>query len=228
MKGPSRIFPDATTDAAKDSAGNQDDLEMNEQEIPDAAYFSFKNVWATGESLIIMGPSGCGKSSLLDVLAQRRTLGKWGGDIRVNGAPCTKARFVELTGYVPHEDIEIPELTVRETLQFAAALRLSPKLPKEQVERKKETLPKPMVGHDSEKENVPVANPNFSAELLFDHAEEMENAYMESELIKENEKKIENIHRQLGSVNLYLSDYPEEKKFSDIVKSNLQMWQRRP
>ena len=77
-----------------------------------------------GETLAIMGPSGAGKSTLLDVLAFRKTTGKWTQDVRLNGALLQKRTFVKESGYVTSDDLLPPELTVREMLRFAAALRL--------------------------------------------------------------------------------------------------------
>ncbi|KAI9007677.1 hypothetical protein DFJ74DRAFT_711926 [Hyaloraphidium curvatum] len=77
-----------------------------------------------GETLAIMGPSGAGKSTLLDILAFRKTTGKWTQDIRLNGALLTKRTFVKESGYVTSDDLLTPELTCKEMLRFGAALRL--------------------------------------------------------------------------------------------------------
>ncbi|KAI9005695.1 hypothetical protein DFJ74DRAFT_646773 [Hyaloraphidium curvatum] len=77
-----------------------------------------------GETLAIMGPSGAGKSTLLDVLAFRKTTGKWTQDIRLNGALLSKRTFVKESGYVTSDDLLTPELTCKEMLRFGAALRL--------------------------------------------------------------------------------------------------------
>jgi ABC-type multidrug transport system ATPase subunit len=71
-----------------------------------------------------MGPSGAGKSTLLDVLAFRKTTGKWTQDVRLNGALLEKRTFVKESGYITSDDLLPPELTVTEMLKFAAALRL--------------------------------------------------------------------------------------------------------
>ncbi|KAI9009271.1 P-loop containing nucleoside triphosphate hydrolase protein [Hyaloraphidium curvatum] len=71
-----------------------------------------------------MGPSGAGKSTLLDILAFRKTTGKWTQDIRLNGALLSKRTFVKESGYVTSDDLLTPELTCREMLKFGAALRL--------------------------------------------------------------------------------------------------------
>ena len=71
-----------------------------------------------------MGPSGAGKSTLLDILAFRKTTGKWTTDIRLNGALLSKQTFVEESGYVTSDDLLTPELTCREMLRFGAKLRL--------------------------------------------------------------------------------------------------------
>ena len=73
----------------------------------------------------LMGSSGAGKTTLLDVLARRKTMGVITGSVTVNGVP-QDATFKRMTGYVEQIDVLHPRLTVRETLQFSAALRLPP------------------------------------------------------------------------------------------------------
>ncbi|KAJ3098867.1 hypothetical protein HDU97_003680 [Phlyctochytrium planicorne] len=78
---------------------------------------------APGTSVAILGASGSGKTTLVDILAQRKTVGTISGDVLVNGAKVDKAIGRRL-GYVPAETTHIPTQTVRETLMFAARLRM--------------------------------------------------------------------------------------------------------
>ncbi|NXY34008.1 ABCG2 protein, partial [Pomatorhinus ruficollis] len=78
----------------------------------------------------ILGPTGSGKSSLLDILAARKDPHGLSGDILINGAP-QPANFKCTSGYVVQDDVVMGTLTVRENLNFSAALRL-PKSVKEQ------------------------------------------------------------------------------------------------
>ncbi|XP_003414134.1 broad substrate specificity ATP-binding cassette transporter ABCG2 isoform X1 [Loxodonta africana] len=71
----------------------------------------------------ILGPTGGGKSSLLDVLAERKDPHGLSGDVLINGAP-RPANFKCNSGYVVQDDVVMGTLTVRENLQFSAALRL--------------------------------------------------------------------------------------------------------
>lgn len=71
----------------------------------------------------ILGPTGGGKSSLLDVLAARKDPRGLSGDVLINGAP-QPANFKCTSGYVVQDDVVMGTLTVRENLQFSAALRL--------------------------------------------------------------------------------------------------------
>jgi ABC-type multidrug transport system ATPase subunit len=68
----------------------------------------------------LMGASGAGKSTLLDVLAQRKSTGTTAGDITYNGT----TEMVPFA-YVMQDDVHIGTLTVRESVYFAAELRLS-------------------------------------------------------------------------------------------------------
>ncbi|KAM6177484.1 broad substrate specificity ATP-binding cassette transporter ABCG2-like [Erethizon dorsatum] len=71
----------------------------------------------------IMGPAGAGKSVLLDVLAARKDPHGLSGDVLINGAP-HPADFKCHSGYVAQDHVMMSTLTVRENLQFSAALRL--------------------------------------------------------------------------------------------------------
>ena len=77
-----------------------------------------------GTLTALMGESGAGKTTLLNVLAQRIDFGTITGDMLVNGKPLDSS-FSRRTGYVQQQDIHAEELTVRESLQFAARLRRS-------------------------------------------------------------------------------------------------------
>ncbi|KAI9492910.1 P-loop containing nucleoside triphosphate hydrolase protein [Zychaea mexicana] len=81
-----------------------------------------------GELLAVMGPSGAGKSSLLDILARKHKRGVASGSIMVNGVVPTRRRFKQLSGFVDQDDTLMGTLTVRETLMYAASLRLPRKM----------------------------------------------------------------------------------------------------
>ncbi|CAL5430385.1 unnamed protein product [Camellia sinensis] len=67
-----------------------------------------------GEVLALMGPSGCGKTTLLSLLGGR-------------------VRGIE---FVTQDDVLFPHLTVRETLTYAALLRLPKTLTKQEKEKR--------------------------------------------------------------------------------------------
>lgn len=76
---------------------------------------------------VIMGPSGSGKSSLLNLMVRRlrRTDYRPAGRMLFNGSVATESVIRSMCSYVPQDDDGIlPSLTVRETLRFAARLRL--------------------------------------------------------------------------------------------------------
>jgi len=75
-----------------------------------------------GTLTALMGESGAGKTTLLNTLAQRIDMGTITGSMLVDGKPLDTS-FNRSTGYVQQQDLHIAELTVRESLQFAARLR---------------------------------------------------------------------------------------------------------
>ncbi|CAM0879339.1 unnamed protein product [Alopecurus aequalis] len=72
----------------------------------------------------LMGITGAGKTTLLDVLAGRKTGGYTEGTIRIAGYPKNQGTFSRISGYCEQSDIHSPNLTVYESLQFSAWLRL--------------------------------------------------------------------------------------------------------
>ncbi|CAD6336343.1 unnamed protein product [Miscanthus lutarioriparius] len=83
-----------------------------------------------GEILALMGPSGSGKTTLLKILGGRLG-GGIKGQITYNNTPysaCLKRRI----GFVTQDDVLFPQLTVEETLVFAAFLRLPACMSKQQ------------------------------------------------------------------------------------------------
>ncbi|XP_073001536.1 ABC transporter G family member 26 [Typha latifolia] len=83
-----------------------------------------------GEILALMGPSGSGKTTLLKTLG-----GRLGGDIKghisYNDTPYSPS-LKRRIGFVTQDDVLFPQLTVEETLVFAALLRLPTNMSKQQ------------------------------------------------------------------------------------------------
>uniref|UniRef100_A0A8C2LJ89 ATP binding cassette subfamily G member 3 n=1 Tax=Cricetulus griseus TaxID=10029 RepID=A0A8C2LJ89_CRIGR len=71
----------------------------------------------------IMGPQDGSRSLLLDVLAARKDPRGLTGDILINGKP-RPANFKCTSGYVPQNDMVMHTVSVRENVEFSAALRL--------------------------------------------------------------------------------------------------------
>jgi ABC-type multidrug transport system ATPase subunit len=95
---------------------------------------------------VIMGPSGCGKTSLLQSLAQRLNGDLFSvyrpcGSITLNGAIPSTSVIESVTSFVTQDDDALlPLLTVRETLRFAAGLRLPPFMSKREKYRRAEDV----------------------------------------------------------------------------------------
>ncbi|XP_008776585.4 ABC transporter G family member 45-like isoform X2 [Phoenix dactylifera] len=72
----------------------------------------------------LMGITGAGKTTLLDVLAGRKTGGFIEGNIKISGYPKKQETFARISGYCEQTDIHSPFVTVYESLQYSAWLRL--------------------------------------------------------------------------------------------------------
>ena len=88
----------------------------------------------SGSLTAIMGSSGSGKTSVLNTLSKRVAAGRLrtAGDITYNGS--SQLSSIR-SAYVMQQDVLLPTLTVRETLHYAAELRLPP--PTTAAERQK-------------------------------------------------------------------------------------------
>ena len=99
-----------------------------------------------GELNIILGPSGSGKSSLLNTMARRLrsslfTRYRTSGTMLFNGVQPTDKEVRSLCSYVTQDDSALlPYLTVRETLRFAAGLRLPKWMSKEEKAKRAEDV----------------------------------------------------------------------------------------
>ena len=93
-----------------------------------------------GKLLAVMGSSGAGKSTLLDVLAGRIDSSSFSGELLANKKTVDAKEFRKLTGYVMQSDALFPLMTVRETLRYAAYLRVPNKTTEERNAIADETL----------------------------------------------------------------------------------------
>ncbi|KAK6131623.1 hypothetical protein DH2020_034637 [Rehmannia glutinosa] len=88
-----------------------------------------------GEVLALMGPSGSGKTTLLSLLGGRLRETTHGGSITYNDLPYSKYLKSRI-GFVTQDDVQFPHLTVRETLTYAARLRLPRTLTNEEKDQR--------------------------------------------------------------------------------------------
>ncbi|XP_041497961.1 ATP-binding cassette sub-family G member 3-like [Microtus oregoni] len=83
----------------------------------------------------IMGPQDGSRSLLLDVLAARTDPRGLLGDILINGKP-RPANFTCISGYVPQNDVPMFTVTVRDNIEFSAALRLPMTMTRDEKRRR--------------------------------------------------------------------------------------------
>ena len=88
-----------------------------------------------GEVLALMGPSGSGKTTLLNLLGGRLVQSSGDGSITYNDQPYSKYLKSKI-GFVTQDDVLFPHLTVKETLTYAARLRLPDTFTKDQKEKR--------------------------------------------------------------------------------------------
>ncbi len=100
----------------------------------------------TGGFWAIMGSSGGGKTTLLSTLSLRLdpNFMDISGDIRLNGREFSKRTLKSMSAYVMQDDLLHAELTVKETLSYAAQLRMPEGLTKVQRQAREEEVLKLM------------------------------------------------------------------------------------
>lgn len=82
-----------------------------------------------GEMVAILGASGAGKTSLLSVLSARLDKSSdIAGEVLFQGQQRNPTTWKRLTGFVEQDDLMFSALTVQETLQYSADLRLPKRL----------------------------------------------------------------------------------------------------
>ncbi|KAG9091361.1 hypothetical protein FS749_016600 [Ceratobasidium sp. UAMH 11750] len=87
-------------------------------------------VFPSGKVTAILRPSGAGKSTFLQLLASRRLNPGFGaefstqGEVLFNGQPVDRPSRSQVAFVEQEDDYHLPTLTVRETLRYAAILRL--------------------------------------------------------------------------------------------------------
>ncbi|KAL1843220.1 hypothetical protein VTJ49DRAFT_2551 [Mycothermus thermophilus] len=75
-----------------------------------------------GALTAIMGGSGAGKTTFVNVLMGKAECTH--GEIQINGVPDKLKRYKKLVGYVPQDDIVLPDMTVYENIHHSARIRL--------------------------------------------------------------------------------------------------------
>ena len=81
----------------------------------------------------VMGASGAGKSTFVNVLMGKQA--HTSGTTKINGIAGDIKKYKKIIGYVPQDDIVLPELTVRENILHSARVRLPSTWPDAQINR---------------------------------------------------------------------------------------------
>ncbi|KAJ3015720.1 UNVERIFIED_CONTAM: hypothetical protein HDU68_012591 [Siphonaria sp. JEL0065] len=92
----------------------------------------------SGRMTAIMGPSGAGKTTFMNVLMGK--VSRTDGSLRINNIVAEMQTYRKIIGYVPQEDVMIPELTVKENLLYSARIRLPSSWTNKEVEEHIDSL----------------------------------------------------------------------------------------
>ncbi|KAL6064490.1 ABC2 type transporter superfamily protein, variant 2 [Balamuthia mandrillaris] len=76
-----------------------------------------------GEMTLVLGSPDCGKDLLFKILANRVHKGKVQGKLLFNGKKPPSSKYHDLVSYITQEDVHLPMLTVKETIQFSHKCR---------------------------------------------------------------------------------------------------------
>ncbi|KAI1341281.1 hypothetical protein F5Y15DRAFT_29634 [Xylariaceae sp. FL0016] len=121
-----RMFVDSmrkATDAAQFGLSfNYADLSFHPKGAPRPILQNVTGSIERGSLTAVMGGSGAGKSTFVNVLMGKTA--NTGGAVMVNNVPGKIKRYKKLIGYVPQDDIVLPELTVYENILHSARIRL--------------------------------------------------------------------------------------------------------
>ncbi|KAI1329472.1 hypothetical protein F5Y16DRAFT_366093 [Xylariaceae sp. FL0255] len=98
------------------------DLKFHPKGVPKPILQNVTGSIDRGSLTAVMGGSGAGKSTFVNVLMGKTT--NTGGSVTVNNVPGKIKRYKKLIGYVPQDDIVLPELTVYENILHSARIRL--------------------------------------------------------------------------------------------------------
>ncbi|KAJ3109362.1 hypothetical protein HK100_003303, partial [Physocladia obscura] len=92
----------------------------------------------SGRMTAIMGPSGAGKTTFMNVLMGK--VSRTDGTLRINNVVAEMQTYRKIIGYVPQDDVMIPELTVRENLLYSARTRLPQSWTSQEIEEHVDSL----------------------------------------------------------------------------------------
>lgn len=96
------------------------------------------NGYISAGSLVgVLGGSGAGKSTFVNVLMGKQN--HTGGEVTVNGGAWSSV-LKKVIGYVPQDDIVLPELTVRENILHSARMRLPSNWTDREIQHHVDTL----------------------------------------------------------------------------------------
>jgi ABC transport system ATP-binding/permease protein len=181
-----------------------------------------------GQFVVVMGPSGCGKSTLLKCLNGETTVSN--GKVKIYGQDLHKNyhQLKKTLGYVPQSDIVHKELTVEQSLYFAAKLRLPAERTEVEIQAKITEVLKSLKIETTDLRQRPIhklsggqlKRVSIAVELLNDPSIlflDEPTSPLDPETIDEFLKCIQALSREKGTTIIMVTHKPEDLKYADTL-----------
>eukprot|EP01104_Vermistella_antarctica_P020019 TRINITY_DN827_c0_g3_i1.p1 TRINITY_DN827_c0_g3~~TRINITY_DN827_c0_g3_i1.p1 ORF type:complete len:273 (-),score=58.55 TRINITY_DN827_c0_g3_i1:101-919(-) len=110
--------------SARDASKWRDEMRQRKASVNKLVLDSVSFHVKPGTMTVVLGAPGCGKTTMIRLLANLVRNGDISGDITFNGVTPNPRDYHRKVAYVRQDDIHQPQLTVRETLFFAAQCQM--------------------------------------------------------------------------------------------------------
>lgn len=127
----SYTVPAASVAPSKGNGPEEENLDVTNEKV---ILNGISGCFEPGKLTAVMGMSGAGKTSLLNIIAGKTRAGRVEGEVLVNGADYTGERMKDISGFVYQDDLMFGFMTVKDSIEMSARLRLPESVTKEEKE----------------------------------------------------------------------------------------------